>query len=218
MFETDIRNKIVAAYKRLSDKGLNKGASGNVSARFGDQMLITPSGIPSVELMSDQIAKLSLEDQHGAWEGPCKPSSEWQCHQAILASKDHHGAVVHTHSPFATILSILRKPIPAVHYMMAAFGTSEIGCSAYATYGTCELSETILDTMGDSAGCLMANHGMIVAGSDVAHAFWLAEELEQLASQYYHAVLVGEPHVLSTEELQDAAHSFSSYGPQSQPQ
>ena len=214
MNESDIRAEIVAAYQELSREGMNKGASGNVSARFGDHMLITPSGIPSAQMSPDQVAKIAIDDVSGAWEGPCKPSSEWRFHRGILASREDAGAVVHTHSPFATILSILRKPIPAVHYMMAAFGSTEIKCSDYTTYGTDELSKMVLTAMEGSAGCLMANHGMVVAGPNMTRTMWLAGELELLASQYYHSMLVGDPHILSAADIAKTTESFSNYGPQ----
>ena len=122
--------------------------------------------------------------------------------------------MVHAHAPFATILSILRKPIPAVHYMMAAFGTTEIKCCDYTTFGTDALSDMVLGTMNGSAGCLMANHGMVVAGTNMTRAMWLAGELELLASQYYHSLLVGDPHILGAADIEKTAESFSSYGPQ----
>jgi L-fuculose-phosphate aldolase len=213
MNETEIRKDIVKAYQDLGRDGMNKGASGNVSARSGDHLLITPSGIPSAEMTPDQVARIALDDGDGKWEGPCKPSSEWRFHRAILASRKQDCAVVHTHSPFATILSILRKPIPAVHYMIAGFGTTEIKCCGYATFGTDDLSMMVLDAMEGSAGCLMANHGMVVAGPNMERTMWLANELELLASQYYHALLVGQPHILSAEDIAETAKSFSSYGP-----
>lgn len=218
MTEARIREEIVKAYQDLSRDGMNKGASGNVSARSGDHMLITPSGIPSAEMTPDQVAKIALGDEMGSWEGPCKPSSEWRFHRSILASRSDDHAVVHTHSPFATILSILRKPIPAVHYMIAAFGTDEIKCCGYSTFGTEKLAQMVLDAMHGCGGCLMANHGMVVAGPSMERTMWLAGELELLANQYYHARLVGEPHILSQSDLEETAKCFSSYGPAAESQ
>ncbi|WP_299400745.1 class II aldolase/adducin family protein [uncultured Roseobacter sp.] len=214
MNEQKIREEVVAAYQELGREGMNKGASGNVSARCGDHMLITPSGIPGAQMVPEQVAKIAMDDASGAWEGPCKPSTEWRFHRGILATRQDAGAVVHAHAPFATILSILRKPIPAVHYMMAAFGTTEIKCSDYTCFGTDGLAKMVLEAMEGSAGCLMANHGMVVAGPNMTRAMWLAGELELLASQYYHSLLVGDPHILSAAEIEETAKSFSSYGPQ----
>ena len=214
MSEKDLRKEIVDAYQELSREGMNKGASGNVSARMGDVMLITPSGIPSAQMHPDQVARLRIDDDDGAWEGPCKPSSEWRFHRDILRARPDAQAVVHAHAPFATILSILRKPIPAVHYMMAAFGTTEIKVADYATYGTAALSDAVIKAMAGANGCLMANHGMVVAGPNMTRAMWLAGEIELLSSQYYHALLAGTPHVLSDAQIAETAKSFESYGPQ----
>lgn len=214
MNENDLRKEIVAAYQELSAQGMNKGASGNVSARMGDDMLITPSGIPSALMEPDQIAMLRIDDDTDGYEGPCKPSSEWRFHRDVLRHRDDMGAVVHTHAPFCTILSILRKPIPAVHYMMAAFGTTEIQVADYCRYGTPELSEAVLKAMEGANGCLMANHGMVVAGQNMTRTLWLAGEIELLASQYYHCLLAGTPHILSSAQLAEVEKSFASYGPQ----
>lgn len=214
MSETELRQEIVAAYQELGREGMNKGASGNVSARMGDHMLITPSGIPAAQMEPDQVAKLRIDDDSGEYEGPCKPSSEWRFHRGILHRREDAGAVVHAHAPFATILSILRKPIPAVHYMMAAFGTTEIKVADYSCYGTPELSGAVNRAMDGANGCLMANHGMVVAGPNMTRTMWLAGELELLASQYYHSLLVGSPHILSDAEIAETAKSFESYGPQ----
>ncbi len=214
MNEADLRKEVVAAYQELSREGMNKGASGNVSARMGDHMLITPSGIPSALMEPEQVAKLRIDDDEGHYEGPCKPSSEWRFHRDILRSRQDAGAVVHAHAPFSTILSILRKPIPAVHYMMAAFGTTEIKVADYCCYGTPELSEAVIKAMEGANGCLMANHGMVVAGPNMTRTMWLAGEIELLASQYYHSMLVGDPHILSAAEIAETAQSFENYGPQ----
>ncbi|MEL6585762.1 MAG: class II aldolase/adducin family protein [Pseudomonadota bacterium] len=214
MNETDLRKDVVAAYQELSHEGMNKGASGNVSARLGDHMLITPSGIPSASMAPEQVAKLRIDDDAGAYEGPCKPSSEWRFHRDILRDRQDAGAVVHTHSPFATILSILRKPIPAVHYMMAAFETTEVQVADYCCYGTAELSQAVIKAMKGANCCLMANHGMVVAGPNMTRTMWLAGQLELIASQYYHSLLAGTPHVLTEAEIAETAKSFESYGPQ----
>ena len=214
MSEKDLRQEVVAAYQELSSEGMNKGASGNVSARMDDHMLITPSGIPSSLMVPEQVAKLRIDDDAGGYEGPCKPSSEWRFHRDILRSRMDAGAVVHAHAPFSTILAILRKPIPAVHYMMAAFGTTEIKVADYATYGTPELSQAVIKALEGANGCLMANHGMVVAGPNMTRTMWLAGEIELLASQYYHSLLAGHPHILSDAEIADTARSFECYGPQ----
>ena len=125
------------------------------------------------------------------WDGPCKPSSEWHFHRAILQANESLNAVVHTHSTFATVLSIAREEIPACHYMIAAFGGNTVRCADYATFGTPELSENILKAMANRSACLLANHGMIAGGDNLEKAMWAAVELETLSKQYYHAKLFG---------------------------
>ncbi len=213
MSEAELRQGIVAAYQELDRQGMNKGASGNVSARLGPQMLITPSGIPAQRMEPDQVSMVRIDDETGGFEGAYKPSSEWRFHQDILRVREDAGAVVHTHAPYSTILAILRKPIPAVHYMIAAFGAPLIRVAEYQTFGTPELSQSVIKALEGANGCLMANHGMVVAGPDLARTIWLAGELELLANQYYHSLLAGEPHILSDAEIAKNAELFANYGP-----
>lgn len=213
MSEAQLRQDIVAAYQELGREGMNKGAAGNVSARLGAHMLITPSGIPADVMEPAQIVKLPMEGEVGGLESGCKPSSEWRFHRDILQVRGDAGAVVHTHAPYSTILAILRKPIPAVHYMIAAFGAPQIKVAEYETFGTPELSQSVIAALEGANGCLMANHGMVVVGPDLGRAMWLASELELLANQYYHSLLAGEPHILSDAEIAKNAKLFENYGP-----
>lgn len=212
--EQTLREEIVARARDMDASGLNRGSSGNISARCGDAMLVTPSGVPPARLEPAMIAKMSLEGEHGRWEGPLKPSTEWRFHLDLLRARPDLNALVHTHAPFSTILAIARKPIPAVHYMMAAFGGPDIRCSGYACYGTAELSEEVVRAMEGRNGCLMANHGMIVGGENLTRATWLAHELEALAHQYFHVLQIGGGHILSEAELAQTAKGFARYGVQ----
>jgi L-fuculose-phosphate aldolase len=208
----DLRTQIVAACAELDRTGLNRGTSGNVSVRDGDALLITPSAVPSAQLAPEMIARMPLDGEYGAWEGPRKPSSEWRFHLDLMRARPDFGAIVHTHAPFATILAIARKPIPAIHYMMAAFGGPDIRCSGYACYGTAELSAHVLAAIEGRNGCLMANHGMIVGGPTLSRALWLAQELEAMAHQYVHLLQIGGAHILSEAELAETARGFAGYG------
>jgi len=214
--EMALRAKIIDLCREMNATGLNQGTSGNISARYGEHMLITPSGVPYDIMTLDMIARMAVEDDTGAWEGPCRPSSEWHFHRAILRSNDDFGAVVHTHSTFATVLSMSRTTIPACHYIIAAFGGSDVRCADYATYGTAELSDNIIRAMKDRSACLMANHGMVTAGADLGEAMWAAVELETLARQYYHARKAGGLNVLPEEEIAVVREKFKDYGLQAQ--
>ena len=210
--EAQLRQDIVARCRELDAAGLNRGSSGNVSARHGETMLITPSAVPARDLEPELIARMPLCDQTGAWEGPIKPSSEWLFHLDLMRALPDVGAIIHTHAPFSTILAIARRPIPANHYMIAAFGGPDIRCSGYATYGTAELSVEVVQAMQGRNGCLMANHGMLVAGPNLTRTTWLAHELEALAHQYYHALLIGGGHVLTDAQIAETAVGFADYG------
>jgi L-fuculose-phosphate aldolase len=214
MSEERLRAEIVARCREMEARGLNRGASGNVSARWGEDMLITPSAVAYADLRPEMIARMPLGDDAGAWEGPLKPSSEWRFHRDILRARPEVGAVVHTHAAYSTILAIARRPIPAIHYMIAAFGGPVIPCCDYARYGTAELSAAILRALGAMNGCLMANHGMLTVGPDLTRATWLAFELEALAHQYWHVLQIGGGHVLPDEEIAEVARDFAGYGVQ----
>ena len=208
-----LREKIIEQCLWMNSSGLNQGTSGNISVRYKKSMLITPSGVPYDKLEPHHIAKMSLKHNRYEWEGPYKPSSEWHFHRAILQSKKDYGSVVHTHSTYATVLSMSGGKIPACHYMIAAFGGSTVRCAKYATFGTPALSKNILKAMKNRSACLLANHGMVVAGSNLDKAMWSAVELETLSKQYYLASCLGSVNILSDTEIDTVLAKFTDYGP-----
>jgi L-fuculose-phosphate aldolase len=215
--ERTIREAIVAQCRWINASGLNQGTSGNISVRLGDAMLITPSAVPYENLDPGMIVRMSLAPEDGRFDGPLRPSTEWRFHRDIFRARPEVGAIVHTHSPHATALSMLRREIPACHYMVAAFGGSTIRCADYATFGTAELSRNALTALEGRKGCLLANHGMIAAGEDLERAMWLAVELETLARQYVIAVQTGTPVILDDAEIERVRTAFAGYGLQPAP-
>ncbi|WP_282606062.1 class II aldolase/adducin family protein [Pelagibius sp. Alg239-R121] len=212
MTEREIRKAIVENCLKMNSTGLNQGTSGNLSARYKDVMIITPSGIAYEVLKPSDLATMPIGKNYGSWEGPLKPSTEWRFHLDIMIDRPDVGGIVHTHSTYATILSIAGKEIPACHYMIAAFGGPTIRCADYATFGTEELSANALKALEDRTGCILANHGMIATGANVAKAMWLAVELETIAKQYYQSLLIGGPNLLSNEEIANVKERFKGYG------
>ena len=196
----------------MNAEGYNQGTSGNISARFGDRMLITPSGVPYEDLTPEKITSMAIDGTNDSYEGPLKPSSEWHFHRDILLARPEQGAVVHLHSTFATVLAMARKPIPACHYMVACFGGSDVRCGGYARYGTPELSRIAVKALEGRAACLLANHGMIALGPNLEKALWTAVELETLAKQYYYALAIGGPVLLTDEHINETLSSISTYG------
>lgn len=215
--EIMLRQAIVDGCLAMNEKGLNQGTSGNISARHEGRMLITPSATPYEKMRPEMLASMPVEGEDGRWDGPLKPSTEWRFHRDILRARADIGAVVHLHSPFATVLAIARKPIPACHYMIAAFGGAEIRCAPYAKFGTQALSDAAVAALQGRKACLLANHGMIAVGETLEKALWLAVELETLASQYYRSLLIGGPVLLSDAEIGDVAQDFANYGLKASP-
>ena len=210
--ERQLREAIIAKCRWMNASGLNQGTSGNISARYEDRMLITPSATPYDAMKPEMIASMPIESAYGEWTGPLQPSTEWRFHLDIMRARPDVGGIVHTHSTYATVLAIARKPIPACHYMMAAFGGTDIRCAGYARYGTKELSDLAIAALEGRNGCLLANHGMIALGANLDKAMWLAVELETISRQYYLSLALGSACILSDEEIADTARGFSTYG------
>jgi len=119
---------------------------------------------------------------------------------------------VHTHSNAATALAIHSREIPAHHYMVAVAGGNSIRCAPYATFGSQALSAHTLTALKDRTACLLAHHGVIAIGHDLARALWLANEVEVLAQQYLLASQLGIPPVLSDETINEVIEKFKGYG------
>ena len=205
-----LRDQLVSTAKQMSALGLTPGMSGNVSVRSPQGMIVTPSGLPYGEMTSDDTVEVKLDGT--IRPGQRTPSTEWQLHRDILGARQDVQAIVHTHSLFSTTISMLRRSIPAVHYMVVLAGADEIPCAEYATFGSSELALNAVSALRGGSACLLANHGMVALGSTLAGALRLAAEVETLASQYWHAAQVGTPHVLDHGELTRVRARFAEYG------
>jgi L-fuculose-phosphate aldolase len=212
MKEKDLRAAIIAQCRTMSAQGLDQGTSGNISARLDGAILITPSAIPYRDMRPEMLALMPLGGEYGAWSGRYKPSTEWRFHLDIMRARPDVGAIVHSHPTYATALSMLHKPIPAAHYMIAVFGGPSVRCTAYAPYGTKELADLALAGLEGRSGVLLGNHGAIATGASLAEAMWRAGELETLAKMYYLALAAGRPVVLSDDEVMRIVERFKTYG------
>lgn len=206
-----LRQEIIDTCLRMNAEGINQGTSGNVSARVSGGFLITPSGIPYDRLTTDMIVEMDLG---GGYYGSFLPSSEWRMHLDVYRGRTEAEAVVHTHSIHATALACLKRSIPAFHYMVAAAGGKDIRVAKYATFGTQALSDQMLKALKDRKACLLANHGVIAFGPDLAKALWLAGEVETLARQYLLVLDAGEPILLGDAEMDRVLDRFANYGKQ----
>jgi L-fuculose-phosphate aldolase len=194
---------------QLQSSGLNAGTSGNVSIRVTDGLLVTPSAVPP-ELMTAEVMVELTDD--GKLRSAGVPTSEWRIHAAIYGTFPAAGAVVHTHSTYATALASLREDLPAFHYQVAKAGGHLIACAQYAPFGSPELSDAVITALGNRRVCLMANHGMIAYAPTLDAAFALALEVETLCQQYLIARSVGQPYILSAEQMDDVLERFAQYG------
>lgn len=204
------RADVAAAAARMVAAGLVVGTAGNISARAGDLVAITPSGLDYADLSAAEVGLHALDGS--AVEAPLAPSSELRLHLAVYGVTGA-GAIVHTHSPAATALSLLVDPgghVPPVHYYAAMFG-GPIRVAPYHPFGTPELGAAAAAALTGSRGVLLAHHGAVTIGADVAAALELAVVLEWLCDVYLRAAAVGPPAVLGPAELDQAAAALATY-------
>ncbi|HHF5190508.1 TPA: L-fuculose-phosphate aldolase [Haemophilus influenzae] len=210
MNRTELSQKIIDTCLEMTKLGLNQGTAGNVSVRYKDGMLITPTGMPYHLMKPENIVYV---DGNGKHEENKLPSSEWQFHLSVYHTRPEANAAVHNHSIHCAGLSILEKPIPAIHYMVAVGGTDHIPCVPYATFGTHELASYVATGIKESKAILLAHHGLITCGENLDKALWLAQEVEVLASWYLKLLSTGlEIPLLSKEQMQVVLGKFHTYG------
>ena len=214
----NLKLEVIKYAKKLNDTNLSPLRSGNVSARADlngkEGFFITPSGIKYNDLQEDKIVFLEMDEKKNEkkiLDHGLNPSSEWKFHQDIYINKPDAIAIVHAHSPYATAVSAHGKNIPAFHYMVALAGGNDIKCADYATFGTKQLSKNIIQALNDRKGCLMSNHGQVTFGKNLDQAFELAEEIENICHQYINTIKLGNPKILSFEEMKKILEKIKSY-------
>ena len=204
-----IKAEIIKFSKMLNSKNLSALRSGNISARYKDGFLITPSGKKYSSLKNKDIVFVSLDGKFNKKKGI--PSSEWKFHQDIYKNKSDAKAIVHAHSTCATAVSTHKRGIPSFHYMVAMAGGHDIKCAKYATFGTRELSKNILKALKGRKACLISNHGQIAFEESLSKAFELAEEVENISLQYITSLKLGKPKILSINEMKKVLSKSKDY-------
>jgi L-fuculose-phosphate aldolase len=208
---TQLSKQVIDSCLAMNAHGINQGSAGNISVRYQDGFLITPSGMAYDRLKPEHIVLVGLD---GNSQDTLNPSSEWRMHRDIYVNRAEAGAVLHAHSIFATALSCLRNDIPAFHYMIAVAGGHSIRCADYALFGTQTLSDHMLSALDGRRACLLGTHGMICFHHNLDKVLWLGVEVETLAKQYWHACQAGEPVILSDQQMDEVLQKFQSYGKQ----
>jgi L-fuculose-phosphate aldolase len=206
-----LREQLVATVRRLDELGLNRGSTGNVSVRgsAGSGCWITPTGM-GAEIGADDLVWIG---EDGGVRGAWQPSSEAPFHRAVYQARADLQAVVHVHSVHATALACLRRPLPAFHYMVAVAGGDSVPCVPYHLFGSEALSQAVAQAFGERHACLLANHGLVAGGTSLAHALKVALEVESLCETYLAALAVGEPALLSRDEMAAVIARFARYKP-----
>ncbi|WP_088342819.1 MULTISPECIES: class II aldolase/adducin family protein [Rhodomicrobium] len=207
-----LRRAVIETARAMSREGLSPGRSGNVSARVPGGMLITPSGLAYDGLGEADIVFVGEGGE--TLPGSLRPSSEWHLHHAIYAARPEIAAIVHCHSMDATALACAGKPIPAFHYMVTAGGGSDIRLAPYATFGTPELAAAVVAALDGRKAALLAHHGQVACGKDLAAAADLARDVETLAGQYLRTLQIGGGPLLSDDDMQRVLDQFRGYGQQ----
>ncbi|MCW2985873.1 MAG: fuculose phosphate aldolase [Conexibacter sp.] len=214
-FTSAQREALCAASRAVAESGLVEGSSGNLSLRSGDHLLITPLGarLPAIDpadCVCVALADGAVEPGHAT---ASRPSSETPLHRAVYAASPEAGALVHTHSHFATVLSALVGELPAIHYVATSFG-GPVRVAPYATYGSQELADGVTAAIAGRSAALMANHGAVVTAATIALAVEQARQLEWWASVYWHARVFGTPALLDDGQLAAVAEqAISLAGP-----
>ena len=204
-----IKAEIIKYSKMLNSRKLSALRSGNISVRYKEGFLITPSGKKYSSLKTKDIVFVSLQGKFDKKKGI--PSSEWQFHQDIYKNKKEAEAIVHAHSTNATAVSTHKRGIPSFHYMVAMAGGQDIKCAKYATFGTRDLSKNILKALKGRKACLIANHGQIAFEENLPKAFELAEEVENISLQYITSLKLGKPKILSKNEMKKVLSKAKNY-------
>ena len=209
----NLLKEIVIFAQKLNITNLSPLRSGNISVRANNKGIegfyITPSGVKYETLKENDIVFVNKNGDYD--EKGLKPSSEWRFHQDIYLKRPEANAIVHAHSPHATAVSAHNKDIPAFHYMIALAGGNNIKCAKYATFGSQELSDNIIEALENRKGCLMSNHGQVTFGENLNSAFELAEELENICHQYINTIKLGKPKILSSNEMDIILEKIKNY-------
>lgn len=211
MYLENERQMLVKFGRKLITSNLTTGSGGNLSIynRTEGLVAIKPSGIDYFDMTPEDVVIMTIDGR--IVEGDKKPSSEINFHLGLLKNRPDINAVVHTHSVYATTIACLNWELPAVHYLVG-FSGNKVPVAPYATFGTPELAQNILRSIGSYNACLMANHGLVTVGNNMATAFAAAEEIELVARIYYQTKCIGDPVILSDAEMATVCEKFKTYG------
>lgn len=208
--EDKIRLEIIEYGKKILDKNLTFGSGGNISVRFDNNMLITPSAVAYDELQKLEIVYMDYEGK--VIRGNLKPSSEHKMHSLIYENRKDVNAIIHTHSKYINVLAALGMDLKAANYLIASSGDSIVKVAPYETYGTEELAEKALEYLENRKAVILANHGLITCGKDLEEAYNIAMDLEFCAFVYVKALSIGEVNLIPEDKIEELVEKFKNHG------
>jgi L-fuculose-phosphate aldolase len=203
-----LREDVAAAARRLAHEGLLIGTAGNVSAREGDMIGVTASGVTLVGCRAEDVTVVTSAGI--AVEGELRPTSELALHLGVYADTPA-GAVVHSHAPFSTAVACVLDELPVLHYQQLLLGGS-IRVAPYATFGTPELAASVREALEGRQAALMGNHGSVAIGASLEAAVENALLLEWLAALHHRASALGTPRALTVAQQEDVVRAARSRG------
>lgn len=206
------RKELIEYGKKMISEGLTKGTGGNLSIVNRDKnlMAVTPSGIDYFKIIPENIVILDVETGK-IIDGNAVPSSEADMHRIFYKYRKDINAVVHTHSKYSAGLSCTGNKLPAIHYLLAVAGI-DVPCADYATYGTVKLAKNAFNAMTNTKAVLLSNHGLLTGGKNLSEAYNIAENVEFCCELYFISKIMGEPNILSNEEMKNVVERFKDYG------
>lgn len=205
------RRELINYGKKLLNEGYTLGTGGNLSIYDREQklMAITPSGIAFEAIEPEDIVIMKLDGT--IVDGKRKQSSEWRMHKLFYERRTDINAVIHGHTIYSTVFGVLRRDLPASHYMIAVAG-KDVKCAEYASFGTSELAENVFKAMTDRKAVILANHGILTGGTDLADAYNVLEEVEYISQIHIMAESIGKPILIDDDEMKNMAEKFKTYG------
>ena len=197
----EMRQAVCDWSKQSYAEKLFAGTSGNLSVydKEQDVMVITPTSVPYETITPEDMVVLRLDG--GILEGNYRPSSEWRMHAAIYEAKPEAGAVIHTHSPYATAFAVNNRNIPAILIEMAFFLGGDVPLAKFAVPGTREVGTEAVKALAGRTGCLLANHGVLALGKDLEQAHLRAVYIEDAAKICSIAMSNGPIVTISQEQI-----------------
>jgi L-fuculose-phosphate aldolase len=208
MLETNIRERVCETAKWMLSSGLTQETFGNVSSRAGkEKIAITPSAIRYPKLTPSDIALIDLDGN--IIESDHAVSTETPIHLRVYQERNDAEAILHTHSPFATVFACLGEPIRPYHNTLAHAGGT-IYPSEYANNGNEELPRTVVDTLADRRACLLRNHGVLAIGDSIRDARYVASIVEFCAKMQYFSMMLGDPEPVAESDLLELSDHYRS--------